>query len=84
MIEMKLNGLDVKAEEGWTILETCQFYGIEIPTLCYKDHLEPYGACRICTVEIGEGESTRLVSSLINMRTYRFWPMMVSKRRNSG
>jgi bidirectional [NiFe] hydrogenase diaphorase subunit len=63
MIEMKLNGLDVKVEEGWTILETCQFYGIEIPTLCHKDHLKPYGACRLCTVEIGEGEATKLVSS---------------------
>jgi bidirectional [NiFe] hydrogenase diaphorase subunit len=63
MIQMKLNGLDVQAEEGWTILDTCRFYGIEIPTLCYKEHLSPYGACRLCTVEIGEGDSTKLVSS---------------------
>jgi NADH dehydrogenase/NADH:ubiquinone oxidoreductase subunit G len=63
MIEMKLNGTDVKAEEGWTVLETSRFYGIEIPTLCHNEGLSPYGACRLCTVEIGDGETARMVSS---------------------
>jgi NADH dehydrogenase/NADH:ubiquinone oxidoreductase subunit G len=63
MIEVKIDGLEVQAEEGWTILETCKFYGIDIPTLCYDDGLKPYGACRLCIVEIGEGERSKLVSS---------------------
>jgi NADH dehydrogenase/NADH:ubiquinone oxidoreductase subunit G len=63
MITVTLNGLDVQAEEGWTILETCNFYGIEIPTLCYNEGLTPYGACRLCIVEIGEGTRTKIVSS---------------------
>ena len=63
MITMRINGLDVQAEEGWTILETCKFYGIEIPTLCYNEGLTPYGACRLCIVEIGEGERAKVVSS---------------------
>ncbi len=63
MIELILNGLSVKAEEGWTILETANFYGLEIPTLCHNDGLSPYGGCRLCVVEIGEGPRAKLVSS---------------------
>jgi NADH dehydrogenase/NADH:ubiquinone oxidoreductase subunit G len=60
---MTLNGLEVQVEEGWTILDAARFYGIEIPTLCYHDGLSPYGACRLCVVEIGEGGKAKLVSS---------------------
>ena len=63
MITMRIDDLDVQAEEGWTILETCRFYGIDIPTLCHEDGLSAYGACRLCLVEIGEGTNTKLVSS---------------------
>ena len=63
MISLRINNLDVKAEEGWTILETCHFYGLEIPTLCYKEGLSPWGGCRLCLVEIGEAPNTKLVSS---------------------
>ncbi|UCH89171.1 MAG: (2Fe-2S)-binding protein [Thermoplasmata archaeon] len=63
MINLRIDGLDVQAEDGWTILETCQFYGIDIPTLCYDHGLSPYGACRLCLVEIGEGKNAKLVSS---------------------
>ncbi|HCS47908.1 MAG TPA: hypothetical protein DIW61_06495 [Candidatus Aminicenantes bacterium] len=63
MITFRLNGLDVQAEEGWTILETAKFYGLEIPTLCYNEGLSSYGGCRLCLVEIGVEPRTKLVSS---------------------
>jgi bidirectional [NiFe] hydrogenase diaphorase subunit len=63
MITFRMNGLEVSAEEGWTILEAAKFYGLEIPTLCYYEGLSPYGGCRMCVVEIGEGEKSKLVSS---------------------
>jgi bidirectional [NiFe] hydrogenase diaphorase subunit len=63
MISFILNGLEVQTEEGSTILEACKFYGLEIPTLCYNEGLQPYGGCRLCLVEIGTGENSRLVSS---------------------
>jgi NADH dehydrogenase/NADH:ubiquinone oxidoreductase subunit G len=63
MINLKINNLDVQAEEGWTILDTARFYGLEIPTLCYKDGLSPWGGCRLCLVEIGKAPNTKLVSS---------------------
>lgn len=63
MITLTLNGLQVVAEEGATILEVAQFYSFPIPTLCHMEGLTPYGACRLCVVEIGSGPSSRLVTS---------------------
>lgn len=67
MIRLTLNGLRVSVEEGTTLLEAAKFYGIEIPTLCYLEGLSPYGACRLCLVEIGEPGRSKLVTSC----TYR-------------
>jgi len=63
MINLILNGLDVKAEEGWSVLDTAKFYGLEIPTLCYNEGLSAFGGCRLCLVEIGEKPRTKLVTS---------------------
>ncbi len=65
-MEITLNGVKVQVEEGWTILDAAKFYGANIPTLCYFEGLEPYGSCRLCTVEIGEGEKSKLVVSCIH------------------
>ncbi len=67
MIPFVLNGLEVSAEEGWTVLEAARFYGLEIPTLCWHEGLTPYGGCRLCLVEIGKAPASKLVSSC----TYR-------------
>src|SRR5512136_2133457 len=63
MIELTVNGLPVTVEDGSTVLEAARFLGFPIPTLCHLDGLSPYGACRLCVVEIGEGPKSRLVSS---------------------
>ena len=63
MIHLYLNGLEVSVEEGMTLLEAARFLGFPIPTLCHMDGLSPYGACRLCVVEIGEEPKTKLVSS---------------------
>ncbi len=63
MITLKINGLDVTVEKGTTVLEAANFIGFPIPTLCHMEGLTPYGACRLCVVEIGEGPGAKLVSS---------------------
>jgi len=63
MISLKINGLDVSVEEGTTILEAATFLGFPIPTLCHVEGLTPYGACRLCVVEIIQGSSSKLVTS---------------------
>jgi [NiFe] hydrogenase diaphorase moiety small subunit len=45
-----IDGTEVEAKPGQTILEAADEAGIYIPRLCNKDGLEPYGACRVCTV----------------------------------
>jgi NADH dehydrogenase/NADH:ubiquinone oxidoreductase subunit G len=64
-ITLQIDGREVKAEEGMTILEAAQSAGISIPTLCYHEKLEPYGACRICTVEIEARGRTNLVAACL-------------------
>ena len=63
MVVLFINGLEVSVEEGTTLLEASRFYGFPIPTLCHMDGLSPYGACRLCIVEIGEGPKAKLVTS---------------------
>ena len=63
MITLTINGLEVSVEKGATVLEAAQFLGFPIPTLCHMEGLTPYGACRLCVVEIGEGPGAKLVSS---------------------
>ena len=63
MITLRMNGLPISVEEGTTLLEAARFFGFPIPTLCHMEGLSPYGACRLCVVEIGEGPRARLVSS---------------------
>jgi len=62
-VTLEIDGRKVKAREGMTILEAAREAGIEIPTLCYHEKLKPYGACRLCTVEIVRKGRSRLVAS---------------------
>jgi bidirectional [NiFe] hydrogenase diaphorase subunit len=64
-ITLQIDGREVKAKEGMTILEAAQGAGIFIPTLCHHEKLEPYGACRICTVEIETRGRTNLVAACL-------------------
>ena len=57
----RLDGRDVEARPGETILECARRYGIEIPRLCYKPGLRPDGNCRACVVEV-KGERTLAAS----------------------
>jgi predicted molibdopterin-dependent oxidoreductase YjgC len=51
-VSITINGTEVKAEPGTTVLDAAQAHGIYIPTLCYAAKLSPVGACRMCVVEI--------------------------------
>jgi NADH dehydrogenase/NADH:ubiquinone oxidoreductase subunit G len=63
MIHLAINGCPVSVEPGTTLLEAARFLGLPVPTLCHMDGLSPYGACRLCVVEIGQGAGAKLVSS---------------------
>ncbi|MFC1853842.1 2Fe-2S iron-sulfur cluster-binding protein [candidate division CSSED10-310 bacterium] len=63
MISLKINGLQLSVEKGTTLLGAATFLGFPIPTLCHMEGLTPYGACRLCVVEIGEEPRSKLVTS---------------------
>ena len=61
MINVKINGMDVSAPQGSTILEAAKLANIKIPTLCYLKEINEIGACRICVVEV-KGERSLVAS----------------------
>ncbi len=63
MVKITINGQEVSAEESRTILEVARELGFEIPTLCYYRAVSPYGACRVCLVEITDDRGSRLTAS---------------------
>ena len=51
-INLKINGINVSAPAGSTILEAAHIAGIKIPTLCFLKEINEIGACRMCVVEV--------------------------------
>lgn len=52
MVNLKINGQEVSAPKGSTILEAARLAGIDIPTLCFLKDISETGSCRMCVVEI--------------------------------
>ena len=52
MVELEVDGQPVRVFEGSTILDACRQLGIDTPTLCYGETLEPANVCRVCVVEL--------------------------------
>jgi len=63
MIKIKIDGIETEAEDRTPIFTIAQKLGIKIPTLCHHPLLEPYGVCRICTVEARIGKRIRMVTA---------------------
>ena len=64
-ILLQIDGKEVSAKGGMTLLEAARSAGISIPTLCYHEKLEPYGGCRLCLVELESRGGIRLVVSCV-------------------
>jgi predicted molibdopterin-dependent oxidoreductase YjgC len=52
MVELEVDGEPVRVFEGATILDACRQLGIDTPTLCYGETLQPANVCRVCVVEL--------------------------------
>ncbi|HHY92395.1 MAG TPA: 2Fe-2S iron-sulfur cluster binding domain-containing protein, partial [Firmicutes bacterium] len=62
-ITLTIDGQEVEAPKGATVLEAARAAGFNIPTLCYHPELRPEGACRLCVVEVKGAKS--LVASCV-------------------
>lgn len=62
---LEIDGKEMKAKEGMTLLEAARELGIEVPTLCHHEQLAPYGVCRLCSVEITKNKRSRVVAACV-------------------
>jgi bidirectional [NiFe] hydrogenase diaphorase subunit len=64
-VALNIDGKDVKAPEGATVLQAARAAGVNIPSLCHHEKLEPYGGCRLCMVEVeSRGKKQHVVSCI--------------------
>jgi len=64
-IILQIDGKEVTAREGATILDAARSIGISIPTLCNHEKLEPHGGCRVCSVEVDSRGRTSVVAACL-------------------
>lgn len=64
-IRLQIDGNEVRATEGMTVLEAARNAGISIPTLCHHEQLAPFGGCRLCIVEAEAQGRTSVVASCV-------------------
>ena len=85
-INIKINGVDVSAPKGSTILQAAKIAGIDLPTLCYLKEINEIGACRICVVEVKGARS--LVASCVypineGMEVFTNTPKVLESRKKT-
>lgn len=85
-INIKINGMEVSANPGSTILEAAHNAGIKIPTLCFLKEINEIGACRMCVVEVKGARN--LVAACVHpinegMEIYTNTPRLLESRRKT-
>lgn len=85
-VNIKINGIQVEAPVGSTILEAAKLAHIDIPTLCFLKEINEIGACRMCVVEVKGARS--LVASCVypirdGMEVWTNTPKVLSSRKKT-
>jgi predicted molibdopterin-dependent oxidoreductase YjgC len=86
MVTLTIDGIEVSVERGASILEAAQKAGVRIPTLCHDKRLIPFGACRLCMVEVTARGRTRTMPACFNpardgMQVATHTPNLIASRR---
>ncbi|MDP2887224.1 MAG: 2Fe-2S iron-sulfur cluster-binding protein [Ignavibacteria bacterium] len=63
MVTINIDGKPVEVLEDTTILKAAEKAGVWIPTMCHSEYFEPYGVCRLCSVEVVRGKRSRIVTA---------------------
>ena len=63
MVTINIDGQRIEVIEETTILKAAEKAGIWIPTMCHCEYFEPYGVCRLCSVEVVRGKRSRIVTA---------------------
>ncbi len=84
-VKLKIDGIEIEAPAGATILEAAQIAHIHIPTLCYLKEINEIGACRICTVQLGNGKTAAACVHPVNdgMEVFTNTPKVRDSRKKT-
>lgn len=52
VVNFTINGIALSVPKGTTVYNAAKQAGIDIPIFCYQDRMPPFGACRMCLVEV--------------------------------
>ena len=63
MVTINIDGKSIEVLEDTTILKAAEQAGVYIPTMCHSEYFEPYGVCRLCSVEVVRGKRSRIVTA---------------------
>jgi heterodisulfide reductase subunit A2 len=63
MVTINIDGTSLEVLEDTTILKAAEQAGVWIPTMCHSEYFEPYGVCRLCSVEVVRGKRSRIVTA---------------------
>lgn len=85
-INLRINGIDVSAPKGSTVLEAARIAGIKIPTLCFLKDINEIGACRMCVVEVKGARN--LVAACVHpinegMEVFTNTPRLIESRKRT-
>jgi len=64
-VTLTIDGKTISAEKGEMLLDVCRRNHMTIPTLCHNESLSSDGRCRLCVVELKEGDWSKLVTSCL-------------------
>jgi len=64
-VRLTIDGKDITVNAGVSVLDAAKSAGISIPTVCHDEKLEPFGGCRLCTVEVEAAGRTSLVAACV-------------------
>ncbi len=83
-IAVHIDGREVHIAPGTTVLHAMRKVGKDVPTLCYSDRLKPYGACRVCLVEVEGGKPVASCHTPVNpgAKYKTHTPLLTRLRRN--
>lgn len=62
-VTIQIDGSEIQAQEGASVLDVALEYGICIPHLCHMKDALPYGVCRLCLVEVVSGNRSKVTTS---------------------
>jgi len=82
--KVTIDGQEIAVDPGTTILTALRALGANVPTLCYSDRMDPFGACRTCLVEhVGRKPVASCHTPVMDGAAYRTHSALLTRLRRN-